>query len=1092
MNAEPQRVSENSPAPEAPAIDERNPWLGLASFTEETRAYFFGREEEVAELARRVQRKLLTVLFGQSGLGKTSILRAGLVPRLRTQGYCPVYVRIDYGRDAPEPAVQIKQAIARTARRAGEWTQAGVAVEGESLWEFLHHRDDVLRDESGATLIPLLIFDQFEEIFTLAQSDDFGRARAARFITDLADLVENRPPKDFEAKIEADESAAEHFDFARSDYRVLIALREDYLAPLEGLKVGMPSVTQNRLRLARMTGQQALAAVMQPGKRLVSEEVAAAIVRFVAGGAELANAEVEPSLLSLICRELNDTRIAQGRSEISLDLLAGSHASILSNFYERSLADQPPAIRHIIEDELLTDSGFRENVAEERLLSSFAAVGAAPNTLAVLVNRRLLRIEERLDIRRVELTHDVLCGVVRKSRDLRREREARDATERLLAEQRERELAARRALVRARKVAAGCSVLAIAALGAAVLAYFSNERAHRAERQAEETRAAAEQARGQAEHLLAYLTDDFASELETFGRMDVVADLAKRQIDYFKSLPPALQVADTLRDEARALVHYAAAMRVVGNPDAANAAATEGIVLLEQLRRGGDASEATVIALAKGLAVQSRVLYNQANPSAVPTVDRAVALLKPIAEAPNASGAVRATYVQVLIDMGYERGDSDPDDKVSVPALRLAQRIATELGARNLSNIEMSAYYAEAGARLDESLMFRGGTVEEARRVAADAEQTADKVLAVRPVYLLALHAKGIIDHGFATMDLNELRPTEAIDAAKRAEADQLTLTRLDANNTVSRANANLVEGLIGDAYWASGRPREAIVYYRQRVEESRGIAKSGVGWLLSNYLVPVAVLAINEADAGDKAGATASLAAIAKEVSTLRQASSNNRFAVQAASCVEQNASGTMQLLLGDAVAAQKAEREAAALGRGINVHSDLEKLWQTACIWLGSFGAAQASYLLGDLAATESTVRVALDAHKHWFSQTESDKRDDADITILLALTLAREGKTAESQHLLDPVLKYHRGLAAHNHGDEWQHVQLASALYAKAVAEPRDRAALLKEASALVAHVPAAMGELHSVRLWRDRIHEGVNFRTAPAARTARTSG
>ncbi len=150
-----------------------------------------------------MQRKLLTVLFGQSGLGKTSILQAGLVPRLRDQGYCPIYVRVDYGRDAPEPAEQIKQAIARTARRAGEWTQVGVASAGESLWEFLHHRDDVLRDEAGKTLIPLVIFDQFEEIFTLAQSDDFGRARAATFVADLADLVENRPPKAVEAKLES-------------------------------------------------------------------------------------------------------------------------------------------------------------------------------------------------------------------------------------------------------------------------------------------------------------------------------------------------------------------------------------------------------------------------------------------------------------------------------------------------------------------------------------------------------------------------------------------------------------------------------------------------------------------------------------------------------------------------------------------------------------------------------------------------------------------------------------------------------------------------------------------------------------------------
>src|SRR6185312_2823846 len=130
-------------------------------------------------------------------------------------GYCPVYVRIDYGRESPEPAEQIKQAITRSARHSGKWTQSGVAVEGESLWEFLHHRDDVLRDESGATLTPLLIFDQFEEIFTLAQSDDFGRARAGRFIEELADLVENRPPKALEERFEQDETAAERFDFAR-------------------------------------------------------------------------------------------------------------------------------------------------------------------------------------------------------------------------------------------------------------------------------------------------------------------------------------------------------------------------------------------------------------------------------------------------------------------------------------------------------------------------------------------------------------------------------------------------------------------------------------------------------------------------------------------------------------------------------------------------------------------------------------------------------------------------------------------------------------------------------------------------------------
>src|SRR5579872_6288106 len=114
MNAQemslPVSAASEAARPAGPAVDESNPWLGLASFTEETRSFFYGREEEVAELARRVQRKLLTILFGQSGLGKTSILRAGLVPRLREHGFCPVYVRIDYAREAPEPAEQIKRA----------------------------------------------------------------------------------------------------------------------------------------------------------------------------------------------------------------------------------------------------------------------------------------------------------------------------------------------------------------------------------------------------------------------------------------------------------------------------------------------------------------------------------------------------------------------------------------------------------------------------------------------------------------------------------------------------------------------------------------------------------------------------------------------------------------------------------------------------------------------------------------------------------------------------------------------------------------------------------------------------------------------
>jgi hypothetical protein len=575
-------------------VDPQNPWLGLFSYSEETLAYFHGRDEETAELARRVQRKLLTVLFGQSGLGKTSLLRAGIVPRLRAEGYCPIYVRIDYAPDSPPPSEQIKQAIFRATESAGHWTRPGAAIEGESLWEFLHHRGDLLRDRDGRPLIPLLIFDQFEEIFTLAQADDAGRMRAKQFLDDLADLVENRPPAALEARIEDDDSAAGDFDFARADYRVLIALREDYLAHLESVKASMPSITQNRMRLARMNGAQALSAVIQPGGRLVSQEVAESIVRFVAGGSELANAEVEPALLSLVCRELNTVRQAQGRNEISADLLAGSRDTILSEFYERALADQPEGVRRVIEDELLTDSGYRESLAEERLLKALAAAGAAPDSLARLVDRRLLRIEERLDMRRVELTHDVLAGVVLASRNLRQEREVRDAAQRQLAEQREREATTHRALVRARTVASVCAVLALISIASALFGFWSMRRAHAAEREAQASRA-------NADKLVSFLIEDFYSELAPTGRLDTLGRLAHMTVGYYDTLPPELVTRQTRINRAMALIREGAAQNNSGDIDAAYRNFGEAQSVFETLRASGDLSEAATYGLALAL-----------------------------------------------------------------------------------------------------------------------------------------------------------------------------------------------------------------------------------------------------------------------------------------------------------------------------------------------------------------------------------------------------------------------------------------------------------------------------------------------------------
>ncbi len=74
----------------------------------------------------------------------------------------------------------------------------------------------------------------------------------------------------------------------------------------------------------------------------------------------------------------------------------------------------PVVLREFIEDQLVTESGLRENIALERIQSYLKEHDVAPASIDELISRRLLA-EERLDVRRIELTHDVLTSVVKQS-----------------------------------------------------------------------------------------------------------------------------------------------------------------------------------------------------------------------------------------------------------------------------------------------------------------------------------------------------------------------------------------------------------------------------------------------------------------------------------------------------------------------------------------------------------------------------------------------------------------------------------------------------------------------------------------------------
>jgi hypothetical protein len=428
-------------SPENTGIDEEHPWPGLESFTENDWEYFYGRNDETADLFRLVNRDTLTVLFGSSGLGKTSLLKAGLFPKLIEAEFLPIYLRLTYS-DAPEPlADQVRRVL--EALIDTHHVDAPKPLESEALSAYFHRKDVDFWGTKNRLLIPVLVFDQFEEIFTLGRENATRRARAKDFLKELADLVERRPPTELKQKWESDEEEVTNFSFERERCKIILSLREDYLSDLEGLRPYMRSVMQNRLRIRRMNGKNAFDVVVKPAPGLVENEVAMRLVQLIAyprtpvedgplSEDQLKELEIEPALLSLVCSELNARRIEHKQAKITTDLLAKSYHDILKTFYNESVANLPPEVRFLIEDRLLTGSGFRTSVALEDAL---AQTGITQEIIDRLVKRRLLRIEDRLGVRSIELTHDILTAVIRESRDVRLTSEARAEADRLRARQ---------------------------------------------------------------------------------------------------------------------------------------------------------------------------------------------------------------------------------------------------------------------------------------------------------------------------------------------------------------------------------------------------------------------------------------------------------------------------------------------------------------------------------------------------------------------------------------------------------------------------------------------------------------------------------
>ncbi|MCG8345113.1 MAG: hypothetical protein MI685_08150, partial [Chlorobiales bacterium] len=405
-------------------VDPQHPWLGLKAYTEETQGYFFGRNTAINELFTRVRENRLTTLFGQSGLGKTSLLGAGLLPKLKVEGYRPQMIRLDFSESAPSPTDQTRRALCDILSIKCKKPDA-------SLWELLHHIDSRPKDLQESP--PVLIFDQFEEIFTRAGP---SHPNVNEWFSQIADLVEHRPPASLQEQFRRDRRQARAYDTAPSPVRIIIALREDYLSPLEHWKSLMPSLMRNRMALYRLTGPEALEAVIGPGSKdktpIVSPEVGQQIVRKVARRPEsipMEEIEAIPPFLSLLCEQLNAARLKRSSQDepITSDLVSSLGDNILNNYYEECFVNVPDALRLFVEERLVSPGGHRNTLTIEDAENEMnqAGVQHARQHIDTLIARRLLTAEERNGITRIELTHDLLAPLVLDSRATRREKETK-------------------------------------------------------------------------------------------------------------------------------------------------------------------------------------------------------------------------------------------------------------------------------------------------------------------------------------------------------------------------------------------------------------------------------------------------------------------------------------------------------------------------------------------------------------------------------------------------------------------------------------------------------------------------------------------
>lgn len=412
--------------PDGPAgSGRRTPYMGLMPYLEQDADLFFGRDAEADLVAANLLAARFTVLYGASGVGKSSLLRAGVLPQLAAlarralEEDAPPLVVVLFSEWAGNPVTGILEGIRAAAaellgdRRTPPWTEPPALDAGLAWWS----------RQLNADL--LVVLDQFEESFLYHEEE----GEAGSFATAFPHAV------------------------TRPDLRAnfLVAIREDALAGLDRFKGRIPNLLEHGLRIDHLGWDAAREAVERPlavgwgGREAVPvaaerELVEAVLEQVTVGRVALdvtgrgaverasvalpADARVQTPYLQLVMVRLWEEEARTGSRRLRLATLRalGGADRIIRTHLDAAMEALPPEEQDIaarILHFLVTPSGSKISHSAKDL-AEYAEV-SEPDVVAIVEkfcrgDTRILRPVapplDRMDVPRYEIFHDVLAPAV--------------------------------------------------------------------------------------------------------------------------------------------------------------------------------------------------------------------------------------------------------------------------------------------------------------------------------------------------------------------------------------------------------------------------------------------------------------------------------------------------------------------------------------------------------------------------------------------------------------------------------------------------------------------------------------------------------